>query len=136
MKRNTKILRLTACLLTAAMLISAIVTVSVLMAKVGEEVAQSFITKYEGTLKDLGFDVSDYFDSRVVQPLPDTVKDTEDISLIVKLNKEPLLDVYGKSNKGVSFTDYATSSEARAIRDAIAAEKADILSDLDDAKLS
>ncbi len=136
MKRNTKFLRLTACLLTVAMLISAVITVSVLLAKVGDEAVESFITKYEGTLKDLGFDISDYFDGKVVQPLPDTVKDHEDISLIIKLNKEPLLDTYAKSNKGVSFTDYVTSSEAQAVRDAIAAEKADILSELDGAKLS
>ncbi|MBQ9780250.1 MAG: leucine-rich repeat protein [Clostridia bacterium] len=136
MKRNTKFLRLTACLLTLALLISAIVTVSVLVAKVGDKAVESFISKYEGTLEDLGFDISDYFDGKVVQPLPDTVKDTDDISLIIKLDEAPLLDVYAKSDKEVSFTDYVISSEAQAIRDAIAAKKADILSDLDGARLS
>ena len=135
MKKRSKILRLTACLLTVAMIISAIVTVSVLVAKVGGEALESFITKYEGSLEDLGLDISDYFDGKVVQPLPDTVKDDEDISLIVKLDEEPLLDVYAKSNKGVSFTDYVTSSEAQAVRDRIASEKKEILKDLDRAKV-
>ncbi len=136
MKNKSKILRLTACLLTVAMVISAIVTVTVLVAKVGGGAIESFITKYEGSLKDLGLDISDYFDGKVVQPLPTTVKDDEDISLIIKLDEEPLLDTYAKSNKGVSFTDYATSSEAQAIRDRIASEKAEILAVLDKAKLS
>ena len=77
MRNKRKILKLTACLLTVAMVISAIVTISVLVAKVGGDALDSFITKYEGTLEDLGLDISDYFDSKVVQPLPDTVKDNE-----------------------------------------------------------
>ena len=109
MKRNTKFLRLTACLLTAAMLITAIITVSVLVAKVGDEAVESFITKYEGTLKDLGLDISDYFDGKVVQPLPDTVKADEDISVIIKVSEAPILDAYAKDDKNLSFTDSSTT---------------------------
>ncbi len=136
MKKNARFLRVTACLLTLAMVISAVITVSVLIAKVGDKAVDSFITKYEGTLKDLGLDISDYFDGQIVQPLPDTVKDSDDISVIIKLEQAPLLDVYAQSNPEGSFADYVTSSEAQAIRDAIAAEKKAILSDLDSANLS
>ena len=109
MKRSARFLRLTACLLTLAMVISAIITVSVLIAKVSDKAVDSFITKYEGTLKDLGLDISDYFDGQIVQPLPDTVKDSDDISVIIKLEQAPLLDVYAQSNQEGSFTDYVTS---------------------------
>jgi len=136
MKNKKKILRLTACLLTLALTISAIITVSVLVAQVGEEAVESFITKYQGTLEDLGFDVSDYFDSKVIQPLPDSVKDNEEISVILKLDETPLLDAYEDTSKGISFTDYAISSEAQVIRDKIAAKKGEILSRLDKAELS
>ena len=136
MSKKAKLLRLTACLLTVAMVISAIVTVCVLVAKVGDEAVSSFITKYEGSLKDLGLDISDYFDDAVVQPLPNTVKDDESISLIIKVNEDPLLDTFAKEDRGISFSDYVISAEAQAVRDRIKAQKSDILSDLDGASLS
>ena len=103
MSKKAKLLRLTACLLTVAMVISAIVTVCVLVAKVGDEAVSSFITKYEGSLKDLGLDISDYFDDAVVQPLPNTVKDDESISLIIKVNEDPLLDTFAKEDRDFPF---------------------------------
>ena len=136
MKNKTKLLRLTACLLTMALVLTAIITVWTLIAKVSDEAISSFINKYEGDLKSLGYNVSDYYDGKVIQPLPDSVKDDEDISLVIQVSETPLLDAYTKDAQNRSFADYLTSADAQAVRDRIAAEKADILSKLDEASLS
>ncbi len=78
----------------------------------------------------------DYLDSSVMYKLPETVKDTDDISVIIEVKEEPLLEQYKDVSGMQSFTDYAFSEEAGAVRDRIAAEKAALLADLDKAKLS
>ncbi len=80
-------------------------------------------------------DRDSYLDGSVMYKLPATVKDTDDLSVIVEVKEPPLLDQF-KDESGRSFTDYATSAEADAVRDRIAAEKAALLADLDEAKLS
>ena len=106
MKNKTKLLRLTACLLTVALVLTAIITVWTLIAKVSDEAISSFINKYEGDLKSLGYNVSDYYDGKVIQPLPDSVKDDEDISLVIQVSETPLLDAYTKDAQNRSFADY------------------------------
>ncbi len=78
----------------------------------------------------------DYLDPSVMYKLPETVKDTDDISVIIEVKEEPLLEQYKDAAGTQSFTDYAFSDEASAVRDRIAAEKAALLADLDRAKLT
>ncbi len=78
----------------------------------------------------------DYLDSSVMYKLPETVKETDDISVIIEVTEEPLLEQYKTISGSMSFTDYAFSEEAYAVRDRIAAEKAALLADLDEAKLT
>ncbi len=136
MKNKTKLLRLTACLLTVALVLTALITVWTLIAKVSDEAVSSFINKYEGDLKSLGYNVSDYYDGTVIQPLPDGVKDDQEISLVIQVSEAPLLDAYLRTSQDRTFTEYVTTAEAQAIRDRIAEQKASILSKLDSASLS
>ncbi len=77
-----------------------------------------------------------YLDSNVMYKLPETVKDTDDISVIIEVKEAPLLSQYDRVASGMTFTQYAFSAEADAIRDRIDAEKNVLLSDLDKAALS
>ncbi|MBE6594407.1 MAG: hypothetical protein E7644_01270 [Ruminococcaceae bacterium] len=72
-----------------------------------------------------------FFDSSVVYELPDTVKDTDIISLIIKTEEESLLDAYEKSGSKLSFTEYVLTDEAAAVKAKISRENAALMALLD-----
>jgi len=72
-------------------------------------------------------DLSDYYDPSVVQKLPETVADNQEISVIVKMSADSLLDVYEAEaeKKAVEFSsvgEYAASSAGRKVASGIAAK--------------
>ena len=84
---------------------------------------------------DLITNKENYYDSSVIYKLPETIKETDEISVIIEVKEESLLEQYPGASSGMSFTEYALSDEAAAIRDRIAAEKSSLLSDFDKAEL-
>ena len=76
-----------------------------------------------------------YLDSSVMYKLPETIKETDDISVIVEVKEKSLLEQYPGASSGMTFTEYTQTDEAAAIRDRIAAEKQTLLADLDKAEL-
>ncbi len=105
--------------------------VALLLSFVADEVSAGGITRLDGNLIT---NREDYLDGSVMYKLPATVKDTDDISVIVEVKEQPLLEQY-KSQTGRTFTDYATSPEADAVRARIAAERQALVADLDKAQL-
>ena len=88
----------------------------------------SFIERLDG----VKVDYTDYLDSSVMQPLPESIRDDEEISVIVVLDQINIMDAYEETYKTMSFQEFAlTSKEAAAIREDIAEEKAEILKKLD-----
>ncbi len=82
--------------------------------------------------KDINTNFQQYLNSDVVLQLPSSIKEDQIISLIVETKQTPLLDRYNASASELCFTEYARSSEANAVRQSIAEEKADLLAKLDD----
>lgn len=78
----------------------------------------------------------DYLDGSVMYKLPETIKETDEISVIVEVKEKPLLEQYPGASSGMTFSEYALSDEAAAVRGRITAEKQSLLSDLDEAKMS
>ena len=77
-------------------------------------------------------DLQDYLDQSVMFQLPANIKDDENISVIITVGQTNLMDAYEATDKVMSFTDYALESqEAADLRSDIAAEKAEILAELD-----
>ncbi len=72
-----------------------------------------------------------FYSNSTIQKLPDTVKDTDTISLIIEVKQEPLLDIYKKLDTDMSFTEYASTDEANEVRHNILNLKGELLSDLD-----
>lgn len=94
--------------------------------------ASDFKASYIEKQEDLKVNIDDYLDKSVMFELPETVKDDDDISIIVTLDIVPLLDEYEKTDKKVSFAEFALKSEkATEIREKIGTEKAGILDALD-----
>ena len=77
-------------------------------------------------------DLDKYLDSDVVSKLPSNVKDDQEISVIVTLDVEDLLDAYEKTDKSVSFGEFALQSDnAKNIENAISEKKEEVLNKLD-----
>ena len=83
-------------------------------------------------LEGLTLDYQKYLNNSVMFPLPSGIKDSEEISVIVTVDTISMMDAYERSGKTMSFAEYITGSEdAKGIRASIAAEKSDVLSNLD-----
>ena len=77
-------------------------------------------------------DLQDYLDQSVMFQLPANIKDDENISVIITVDENNLMDAYEATDKTMSFTDYALESqEAADLRSNIAAQKAEVLAELD-----
>ncbi len=82
--------------------------------------------------KDINTNMEQYLNSSVMYKLPETVKDTDKVSVIVQTNKISLLDAYEKTDMKVSFPEYVSCDEAEEVVGAILSEKSDILAGLDE----
>ncbi len=72
-----------------------------------------------------------YYNNSVIQKLPENVKDTDTISLIVEVKETPILDSYQKLDTSMSLSEYAVTDAANQIRENINTQRAELLSDLD-----
>ena len=99
--------------------------------------ASSYYASYIEQLTGVKVNYQDYFDSAVVQPLPESVKPDDQISVIITLDKTNLMDAYEKGDKTMSFSDYALHSEdAAALRSSVAQEKQALLAKLDEQEIA
>lgn len=95
--------------------------------------ASDYGASYIERLENINTNYEDYLDSSVMQKLPDTIDDDQEISVIVSLDVITLMDAYEKTDKTLSFTEYALSSdEAKAIEEEIGFKKQEILAKLDE----
>ena len=115
----------------------ALVIVILLFAMLAQPVSQavsykaSFVREYAGDLK---VNYKDFLDSSVMQKLPDTIQPDDEISVIIALDEQNLLDAYEATDKAMSFTQFALASEEAAnIISKRSSRKAQILSSLDKA---
>jgi len=74
-----------------------------------------------------------YLNSSVVQKLPSAVKDTDDISVIIKLSDKAIVDAYNKTDKSMTMLEFSLTEEADKVRASVAGEKSKVLSKLEDA---
>ena len=56
---------------------------------------------------DIDNDLSSYFDGNVTYKLPDTVSDNQEISVIVTMSTDSVMDAYEKSDKSLSVSEYS-----------------------------
>ena len=106
----------------------------ILFGVISNQPAQSadFRASYIKNLQDsINVNYKDYIDSSVMYKLPEAVKADDDISVIITLSVDNLLDSYNKTDKSVSFSQFAlTSSVVQNTNDKINAQKDNILSKL------
>ena len=112
--------RLIPAITTVLLLVSLLVPVFASMASAasGENLGKS---PYINQIKDaIDIDESRFYEGTTVFKLPSTVKDTDELSLIVQMkNQESLLDAYDKMDTDMSFSQFYATAEAAAIRNDI-----------------
>ncbi len=95
----------------------------------------SYIEKVENP--NIKVDPEKYYDSNVLYKLPEGMSDDEEISVIITLDVINLMSAYEKTDKKMSFADFALKSdEAKKVNKEIEAEKAAILDILDQKSIS
>ena len=95
--------------------------------------AKSVVSLFDGVINT---NRDSFFDSSVIYALPEGIKDSDDLSLIIEVQGESILDAYEKKNRNESVAEFASTDSATAIRDRIKADKAELLALLDKAGVS
>ena len=107
--------RLPIIVCTAVLLVAMLTTIfaSVLSSANGSLGESPLINKYNGSLN---VDTSQFYDGTVIYKLPASVKDTDEISLIIQIGGESLLDVYEDMTTTQSFSEFYVTDKADKIR--------------------
>ena len=77
---------------------------------------ESGISRLNGSIKT---NQEDFYDSNVIYKLPETVSEKEEISVIVSMNTDSVIDAYEKATPDLSLADYATSSASKKVRNQV-----------------
>ena len=124
-KTKTKIFRTSfICLLIAAMAIGILV--------IPRGKASGYDASYIELMNNApSANIDQYMDSSVMFPLADHIEDDEEISVIITLDENNLMEAYEETDKTMSFQDYVLcSTDAQELRQSIADQKKDLLSSL------
>ena len=126
-KKNGKVRVLTA-VIAMVMIISTILTVHLSATGTTYYGSSPSINKLSGNI-DLG--TEKLYNEAVMYKLPDTVKESDDISIIIQTKSLTLLDAYDKSGSSLSFGEYVLTDAAESVRGDILAESEKVKNKLD-----
>ena len=120
--------------------IVALIAVTVLFCAVAAPHAQasgyqaSYIKKLDDTLK---VNYQEYLDNSVMYQLPEGVRADDQVSVIITVDADTVMDAYRASNKTMSLGQFvATDTAAETIRQDIESRREQILSRLDEKQIS
>ena len=77
----------------------------------------------------------DFYDENVVYKLPETVSKNEEISVIVAMGTDTLMDAYEAANTQKPLNEYVKSKEANAIASKIKSKQNDLIATLMNSKI-
>ncbi len=121
----------------AGVMVPVILAGTVAVPFIGASIANAESDKgYINLLNGLKNDYSQYLNSSVMFKLPDGVKDDDEISVIVTLDSATLMEAYDKTDKTMSFTEYALSGGAEKVKSKIASEKSKLVKKLNKSGVS
>ena len=118
-----------ACLLTGFGIDSFTTPKAALGGKLEE---RSLINKVNAALQT---NQEDFYDENVVYKLPDTVAGNEEISVIVAMNTDTLMDAYEAANTKKTLSEYVKSNDANVIASQIKSKQNDLIAALTNAKI-
>ncbi len=128
MAKHKKLTRQVALVLFIATILTTVFSLFIAAWTKDDKVESPLISLFEG---DLITNRNDYLNSQVFFELPNTIKGTDEIAIIVKTNGDSLLDAYGNTSKKYSFSDYAKTFAAENLRKDIAKHNEKLIAMLD-----
>ena len=128
MAKTKNTLRVLTAVLAMVMIISTIFTVHLSATGTTYYGSSPSINKLNGNI-DLG--TEKLYNEAVMYKLPDNVKETDNLSIIIQTKSETLLDAYDKSGSSLSFGEYVLTDAADGVRENILAENEKIEKKLD-----
>ena len=128
MAKKKNAVRLLTAVIAMVMIISTIFTVHMSATGTTYYGSSPSINKLNGNI-DLG--TEKLYNEAVIYKLPDNIKESDDISVIIQTYSETLLDAYDKSGSSLTFAEYSLTDEAAEVRRSILAENERIMSRLD-----
>ncbi len=78
----------------------------------------------------------DFFDSSVVYRLPETVSSQDDVSVIVTMDTQTVLDAYRNSDSNKEFKEYSTTKEAKKIAERVKFDANQLITQIDKSGIS
>ncbi len=116
----------------AATTLAAVITLGSLPLSQVHAASGNFNSSDIKKIDNIALDYSKYFDNSVVFKLPETIKEDDEISVIITTGDNAVIDVYEGSDKTMSLSDFALkSNHAKAAKQNLAEDKAKVLSALD-----
>ena len=81
---------------------------------------------------DINKNMTQFLNSSVMYKLPDSVKESDELSIIIQTERDSLLDAYEAGDCSMSFSEYVYTEEAEKVEEGILAEKQTILAAFDE----
>ena len=119
MAKKNKIIRALTAVIALVMIVSTLLTVPMSATGTTYYGSSPSINQLFGNI-DLG--TEKLYNEAVMYKLPDNVKESDDLSVIIRTKSTPLLDAYDKADTHLSFSEYVLTGEAESIRNKIIAE--------------
>lgn len=112
-----------------SLLVVAMLAVTLLAQTPTNKVKAEYLPQEQISKVDYSVDlnVESYLDQNVVTKLPETVSDNDDISVIVEMNVDSVLDKHQRENSSLSVFEYANSVDGRKAVNAINKQKSKLL---------
>ena len=95
--------------------------------------ASSYVSKTNALIDT---NTEEHFDSNVIYRLPENVSENEEISVIVKMNTESVVDAYGDYTGDKTLSEYASSNEAKRIESVVERDRKQLLRKLNKSGIS
>ncbi len=129
MSKKHRRVRLLTAVLATVMLISTVLTVTLSANGSTYYGSSPSISDVTGSV-NIG--TENLLNQTVMYKLPDNVKPSDDISIIIQMKTDTLLDAYDASGSKLSFTEYVLTDEAESVRNSISKKADSIKDDLKD----
>ncbi len=128
MAKKNRMLRIVTAVLALVMMISTLITVH-LSATGTTYYGSSPSIKQLNNKIDMG--TESLYNEAVMYKLPDSVKKSDELSIIIQTSSKTLLDSYDASGSSLSFGEYSLTDEADSVRGAILVESERVKNKLD-----
>ena len=126
MAQKKRVMRIAISATVLLLVISMVISFGIFK-KADGETTHPFIELLGGNINS---NKEQYYDNSVIYKLPDTVKDTDDISVIISTKSQTLLEAYDNSGSKLGFEDYVYSEMGMAVKADITKENLAIVDEL------